>query len=197
MTDFIQKNKKLLLLIAALAIIPVLAAILIGRVPQFQRSQKVGSPSAQIQIQQPKVESKHQSLQQGPFKCPATSSFCQTGKEILKDGKYVGFGAKIATGSAVIAAFDGQISSISSTLPQLNNEKIITVYLDNNERGLRAVYYYQGIQPPEAKSVKAGEVIDNMGDIMELYNASLVFTLFKNDFYAEEGEKLSSADFVQ
>lgn len=199
--DFIQKNKKILALVVAIAVIPIIASLLISRLPllkQALRPPTTPPPSPPpVQIQPPQSTPKDASLQKGPFTCPSKAEFCQKGGEILRNGQYVGFGTTISPNSPIIAAFDGQIDAVFSTLPaEYNNETIITLYLDNKERGLRAVYYYQGTKAPTAATVEAGEVIDTVGKVMSFYNASLVFTLIKNDPVNGQAEKLTAKDFV-
>ncbi len=146
-----------------------------------------------IQIQAPKVSPKPVSLQQGPFTCPSTPDFCKSGADINQNGKYIGFGAKIATGSAIYASFDGDLTGLSSTLP--NKEKMIVLYIDNKDRGLRASYFFQGDKTPEPKVVKAGNQIGTTGSVSSLYNASLVFSITKNDPVNGDKIKLKLTDF--
>ncbi|QQG43059.1 MAG: hypothetical protein HYW45_02500 [Candidatus Daviesbacteria bacterium] len=134
-------------------------------------------PQREVVITPPPTEPKPIVLQQGPFKCPSTESFCQKGAAVKK-------------GDPLYAVFDGQMSTVTSTLPaEYNNEKITTIYLDNEERGLRAVYYVQGeIADTNPKAVEEGEKIGSAGEKMTYYQASLVFSIIKN---YPEGEKLA------
>lgn len=150
----------------------------------------------EIKITPSKTSPKPASLQQGPFKCPSIVDFCQKGGEVKAEDPFGGFGAIVAVGSPIFAAFDGTVTTVTSTLSaQFNNEKITTIYLDNEERGLRAVYYSRGeATNPNPEVVKEGDKIGTIGPIMTYYRASLVFLVVAN---YPDGEKLTltSQDF--
>ena len=115
--------------------------------------------------------------------CPSLKEFCQKGKSIIKDGKYIGFGGKLASASAIFAAFDGILSSTTSTFPKEKNnqttqKKFITAYLDNAELGLRGIYYFRGSIPKSGNVIKGEQVAITNGKTISIYdNNSLIFSV--------------------
>ena len=115
--------------------------------------------------------------------CPSLKEFCQKGESIIKDGKYIGFGGKLASGSTIFAAFDGVLSSTTSTFPkeednQTTQKKFITAYLDNSELGLRGIYYFRGSIPKSGKVTKGDQIGISNGKVITIYdNKSLIFSL--------------------
>lgn len=191
------KSKKLIFIVFLLILTPLIASLIITNFDKLLKNFQPPQPQGEVKIELPKVEAKSAELQKGPYTCPSVTDFCTKSQDIFKVDKYIGFGSKIATNSALVASFDGTISAVSSTLgEEFNSETIITLYLDDKNRGLRAVYYYNGDVAPESKEVKAGDEIATTGDIMKYYNTSLVFALIKNDFISGTPEKLTSKDFV-
>lgn len=196
---FLSLNRKNLLILVFIILIigvPIAALKYTDLVRLWNKAFPQGPGSGTVRLEVPPIASKSASLQTGPFTCPSTSQFCKTGKDVTQNNQYVGFGKNLPPANPILAAFDGQISSITSTLPsQYNDEKITTVYLDNTERGLRAVYYFKG-QPPASGFVKAGDKISTTGSSMAYYgNNSLVFAIIKNDFVNGAKIHLSSGDF--
>lgn len=194
----IFENKLKLALIAALVIAtPLILSLIISRFGLFGLKRPLPPPpSGQANIPLPRADVKSLAGQQGPFNCPSIISFCQNGKDILRGGKYVGFGGQIATGSAIIASFDGDLSVVTNTLSEeFHKEQFLTVYLDDKDRGLRGIYYYKG-QAPSLDSVKAGQQIGIVqGPIYFYDNNSLIFALVKNDFVANKPSPLTTKDF--
>ena len=118
--------------------------------------------------------------------CPSIKEFCENGKSVMKDGKYIGFGDKLSSGSAIFAAFDGDISASSKTVPAVVNGKteqysLKTIYLDNKNLGLRAIYYFRGpwASITKSKAVGRGKQIARVGEktMSDYNNNSLVFSL--------------------
>lgn len=192
------KNKFILLLSAAAVIIII--SLLLSKYG-FKKNifkQPVHVSTKQTKIELPRVNPKPASLQKGPYACPTSRvSFCKEGKDIYKDNKYIGFGAKLATNSAILAAFNGDITIISATLPkEFNEEKYTIIYLDNKDKLLRGIYYFKGTAEA-VKSVAEGDAIaTSVGQIAYYDNNSLVFALVKNDFIKDERVKLTTKDFV-
>src|SRR3989344_3474021 len=78
------------------------------------------------------------------YGCPSIDSFCKNGKDIIRDGAYIGFGANLASGSAILASFDGKLTSAITTLTEAKNEKVVTYYLDNLKDNSRVIYMFKG-----------------------------------------------------
>lgn len=196
----ILKDRKILLII--ILILTTIAALIFN---VWQRSTKfkpqTSFPSAKKAIiELPKSSVNPSSVKIDKLPCPTVPTFCSKGGGIIKDNKYIGFGAKVATNSAIFAAFDGEITTLSITLSQFQNEKnevetIETIYLDNPDKTIRAIYQYKG-QPSGLKTVKKGQKIASVGDSIAYYdNISLLFALIKGDFIRGERVKLTSQDF--
>lgn len=101
----------------------------------------------------------------------------------MKDGKYIGFGGKLASASAIFAAFDGVLSSTTSSFPKEKDGKIvqrtfIIAYLDNPELNLRAEYYFRGSLDKNGKVKKGEQIATSNGNKITIYdNSSLIFSL--------------------
>lgn len=183
------KNKLFIIIPAILILVLALVFVKFGNF----FTKKTSAPPKPIQIEIPKVSPKPESLQKGQFSCPSTPDFCKTGADISQNNKYIGFGAKIAQGSLIFASIDGQLTGISATLT--NGEKMVVLYIDNKDKGFRASYFFQGDKTPEPKQVKEGDQIGTVGSFLSFYNASLVFSITKNDPVTGDKIKLSSKDF--
>lgn len=186
------------LLISAVAIILVGALLLTRWQGGKLVSQKLPPPPApkKTVIALPKSSTPSSAIKVNKISCPAIATFCLKGQDIAKGETYMGFGSKIATNSAILATFDGEITTISLTLPpQFQNEKIETIYLDNKQLGLRAIYQFKG-QSSSLQKVKKGQKIAAVGEPISYYdNVSLVFALVKGDFISGEKVKLTVQDF--
>lgn len=196
MPFFEDKRKLAIFAIIAIAI-PILLSLIISKFGLFGlKKLPIPFSSHQASIQLPKVETKSADGQQGPFNCPSQESFCQNGKDVLRGGKYIGLGGQIATGSAIIASFDGDLSVVTNTLSEeFHKEQFLTVYLDDKDRGLRGIYYYKG-QAPKLGRIKAGDMIATVqGPIYFYDNNSLIFALVKNDFISNKPSPVTSKDF--
>lgn len=114
--------------------------------------------------------------------CPTTDSFCSQSTPVANaEFNIQGIGQTLPAGSPILAAFDGDILAVYSVLPeQYKNDRIATIYLDNKEKQLRAVYYYKG-DLPTIKKAKAGDTIAKTGTTMQLFNTSLIFELIQGD----------------
>lgn len=115
--------------------------------------------------------------------CPSVPEFCQAENGIVKDGNYIGFGSKLASGSAILAAFDGILSSTASTFQKEENgqtveKQFVTAYLDNSEFELRAIYYFRGSIPKSGKTAKGEQIGISNGKVITIYdNKSFIFSL--------------------
>ena len=134
------------------------------------------------QIQAPSTQ-QNTNVSSQKISCPSIPEFCQSGNGIIKDEKYLGWGSVLASESAIIAAFDGILSSIESTFPkekdnQTTQKKFITAYLDNSELGLRGTYYFRGSMTKSGKVSKGEQIGVSNGKVISIYdNKALVFSL--------------------
>ena len=111
--------------------------------------------------------------------CPSLKEFCQKGEGVIKDGKYIGFGGKLASGNAIFAAFDGNLSTaLSPTSAGNGNTSRNTAYLDNPDLKLRAIYLFKGSITKTGKVNKEEQIAISNGKTMKAYdNNSLIFSL--------------------
>lgn len=181
------KDKKIIV-ITLFLILPIILSLLLSKYSQksqVQTNQKIATGSAQLQI--------------GPFICPSVGDFCTKGQDVIKDGADSGFGAVLPKGSLIKAAFGGTATVVPLTLPEkFNSEKFNVVYLDNQTKDLRAVYYFKGEvnKAIEKVPVRAGDQIGKTGEPIAFYNnLSLVFQIIKGDPIKGERVKLTSKDF--
>ena len=116
--------------------------------------------------------------------CPSVKEFCEKGEGVIKDQKYIGLGYRLSSGSAIFAAFDGNLTSTKSAYPievngKTTQENFKIVYLDNPDLRLRAIYFFRG----KAKDIKTGKIskgqqIAVSGKPIAIYdNNSLIFSL--------------------
>lgn len=119
------------------------------------------------------------SLQNGPFKCPVSLSFCQK-KENYRPGLLSG---NITNNSPIYAAFDGTLQVISIADPKATKSGISrVVVLTNLNRGLKAYYSFKG-KPIVAKEAKEGTIIaTSTGEKVSFYNTSFAFEIVKLGF---------------
>lgn len=186
-----SNTKKILLfeiicvVISLILILGVLNYFNILSFSKFLPSPKSQSISLKIQ---PTSTVKKNSFPSASLKinCPSIKEFCQVGSGIIKDGKYIGWGAVLASGSAIFAAFDGVLSSTESTFPKeedgnITQKKFITAYLDNSELGLRGTYYFRGSMTKSGKAAKGEQIGISNGKAIAIYdNKSLIFSLIVN-----------------
>lgn len=190
----LSSRTKTALLVAAVIGVVILAAVWRQNGNPFR---KFTQPQGQKGLQSQKIKVVDPKLQAGPYKCPSISEFCQLGKQINKDGLIVGFGATIASGSPVLATFDGHVQSLETTLPKsLGGEKLTVVYLDNAQKYLRTIYYFKGTASKNNVNVKEGEEIGKTGEDMNYYDGiTLMIQIIKNDPQTGEKLKLTTQDF--
>lgn len=127
--------------------------------------------------------------------CPIIKDFCSTGVDILKNGRYIGFGSKDVTkGTSLLASFEGQI--IKSKLFTPTGEEIWKIYLVNTSANKKASYLFKSNQTPTKTGfVKTGEVIATIsGQPMNYYDDHMfIFALSNQD--SAEPIKISNKDF--
>lgn len=116
--------------------------------------------------------------------CPIIKEFCYNWHEIIKDYKYIGLGYELSSGSAIFAAFDGNLSATNSAISTEIEGKTVpvkfkTVYLDNPNNNFRAIYFLRGDIIKTGKVSKGEQIaIANGKEIIIYDNSSLVFSLF-------------------
>lgn len=159
--------------------------------PQKQASYPFPTPVAFAT--QPPVD---KALQKGPYNCPISLKFCKSGINQDKDGIYLGIGWKVASSTPILASFDGNINSIQRIVTINGKEETITTaILNNNQRGLHAIYYYKG-ELPTLTTVKAGDTIAKTGNTIAYYNnVSLFFQLIKGNMATGQRAPLTTKDF--
>lgn len=130
------------------------------------------------------------------YLCPTETNFCKSGKDISSNNTYLGLGGEVASGSAVLASFDGYLTpSFTILSPDLKNEKLVTLSLDNADKTIRAIYFFKGDWSPQ-REVKKGEIIGKILDRIEAFNTSLIFQIIKGSPTKPETVKLNSTDFT-
>lgn len=183
MPFFQDRRRIIMVLVIVVVILPILLAIL---------PMKISRPTPKTP---PKLSS---DLKKGIYKCPSVKEFCLEGGDIIKDKTYAGFGEDLATGSAILASFDGKVTGLTITLPpQFNNEKLNVIYLDNTENNVRATYYFKGapINFNEVET-KEGATLGIIEDRMQYYDTALLFTIIKGDPQKDEKIRLTAKDFI-
>lgn len=182
--DYIKKYKKILIVILLVFIIPIILAYYSGNLKNLftkgGKTEPKSPPSSKIEL----------------YQCPSAKDFCQNGKDIEKDGRYLGFGADLKTPTDIFASLNGTLTSFTTILPtKLNKEKLNTVYIDNPEKNIRAIYYFIGESSKSGTQVKAGDKIGTIKGKISAYNVSLLFQIIKGDLTKGQLSKLTSTDF--
>lgn len=133
--------------------------------------------------------------------CPSVKEFCEKGQGIVKDGKYIGFGYKLASGSAIFATFDGNLTATFSAYPiEVNGkttlEKFKTLYLDSPDLNLRGVYYFRGQLTKTGPVIKGEQIAISNGKPIKAYdNNSFIFSLIPGYPAANTPAILNKEDF--
>lgn len=190
---FLQNRRNLIIVAVVVIILPIVVGLSLSK-------HGPGKQTAQITPPLP-------DLTKGIYKCPSSKEFCEGGKDIIKDKTYAGFGGDVATGSAVLAAFDGKVTGLTITLPpQFNSEKLNIIYLDNKqslgsndpkEENIRATYYFKGEEINfNELDAKIGANLGTVGGRMLYYDTSLLFTITKGDLQTGEKIRLTAKDFL-
>lgn len=137
---------------------------------------------------------KLKNITQGPTKyfCPTEKVFCENGSDIIKDGQYLGFGAEVASGSAVLASFDGKLTPTRTTL---NQENLVILYLDSKDSSKRAIYIFKGDSSVE-RDVRKSETIGKIRGKTDSFNTSLIFQVLPEKNSSSQIIKLTPKDFV-
>lgn len=127
------------------------------------------------------------------FSCPSVKEFCERGSDVIIDGKYLGWGDKLSTGSAIFAAFDGEVSSSISTVSATTFR---TAYLDNKGLGLRATYFLKGRIIKTGAVKKAEQIATASGRTISIYDdKSLIFSVIKGFPATNSPSFLTKEDF--
>lgn len=175
--DFLRKRENLLVIGLLVVTLPPIIALVIT----YGTSTKKESPP--------------QSSSQKGYLCPTTKEFCQNGTDVTKNS-YLGFGINATANHPIYAVFDGEVTVSQTILPKdLGGETLQTIYIDNKQDNLRAVYLYIG-QSFAPNSVQKGVIIGKMEKEIKSYNTWLIFQLIKGDPLKGEKVKLSSKDFM-
>lgn len=112
------------------------------------------------------------------FTCPLSSKLCKN-SQIYKNGELQ---TKLASGSALLASFDGEIELLES-IHQDNGEikKFSTIIIKNLKKGLLAYYNFEGSANLESETVLEGAVIaKSNGKSLPNYNeVNFVFRIVR------------------
>lgn len=189
--DFLKSKTFLIVGIGLVILAPIFVSLIVTKIPfQFPFNQP-----KEVRLPLPTSAPVSPQVQKGPYLCPSVVNFCKNGQDIEQNGSYLGFGASLEKSLPVFASFDGNTIITTNTLgEQFKNEEIVSINLVNIERGLEAVYFFNGQAQP-AGVVKKGDQIGTISDKMNFYKASLVFQLFKGNSITGEKVKLTSGDF--
>lgn len=183
--DYIKKHKKILIFVLLIFVLPIILAYYSGNLKSLLnlegKKESKSAPFSKVEL----------------YQCPSIRDFCQDGKDIEKNGRYLGFGATLKTPTDIFASFNGTITSFTTTLPpNLDKEKLNTVYIDNPEKNLRAIYYFTGESSKSGTVVKAGDKIGKITGKISSYNASLIFQIIKGNLVKGQLSKLTNKDFT-
>jgi len=132
--------------------------------------------------------------------CPSVKEFCEKGQGIVKD-QYVGLGYKLSSGSAIFAAFDGNLTATFSAYPvetngQTTQEKFKALYLDSPNLNLRGVYYFRGQVTKTGPVIKGEQIAISNGKPIVIYdNNSLIFSLIQTYQKTNTPVILNNEDF--
>ena len=197
---FFQNRRNIIIIICLLILLPVLVSLLILKYEQFQKKhlqQITTSSPAPVKIAIPSTPPSKVDLKKDLLSCPSIPDFCANAKDVNQHDTYLGIGTNLAKGSPVYAAFDGELSSLSGKIASGSAQETITIiYLDNKDKGIRAVYTLKG-QTPQPKTVKEGDTISKVGDKINLFGSSLLFKLIKGNPLNGEVIRLSVDNFTK
>lgn len=186
---FTQKKKKVVLIL-------ILLFLFVGIVFVFKtiknEQEKKKTPPVLEKIQPTPTDSLH-ALQKGPWKCPVSAFLCKENASYKEKAMFVKFSKK----TPLYAVFDGKVEFLSGTHPidEKNTEKFNLVTLTDENRGLRAFYFFKG-ETGESRQVKEGEIIavssgepiryrDNSSFVLEIENLAsngMLIALSEKDF---------------
>lgn len=180
--DFYLNHQKLLLIILAIILAPLVVVFILTGTNLIPTSKK---PPQKLQVK-------------GTFICPALKQFCQLGQTITGDeGQYLGFGAIIPAQSQIKAVFDGKVTKFTTFLPKsptAPKEDVQTIYLDNAQENLRAIYFFKG-KLLSGDNISKAQAIGISEDKINRFNTSLLFQIIKGDPAKNQPLILKSADF--
>lgn len=128
--------------------------------------------------------------------CPSTNNFCQRGKDIEFEGSYFGFGGDLLENDPVYAVFDGNLKSLTTTMPkEYANEQVTTIYLDSLDGKTRAVYYFIGQAPSSIMTATKGDIIGKIEGKIKAFDTYLVLQLIEGDGITNTSVRLTSQSF--
>ena len=133
--------------------------------------------------------------------CPSVKEFCEKGEGVIKDQKYIGLGYRLSSGSAIFAAFDGNLTATFSAYPvetngQTTQEKFKALYLDSPNLNLRGVYYFRGQVTKTGPVIKGEQIAISNGKPIVIYdNNSLIFSLIQTYQKTNTPTILNKEDF--
>ncbi len=195
---FFQNRRNTIIFVSLLVILPVILSLLIGKYGEFWKKGMNPQPFSEqkeVRIPLPSYPPSKVDLKTDLLSCPSTPDFCANAKEVNQNNTYQGIGRALAKGSPIYAAFDGELSSLKGKITSGSGEETITIiYLDNKEKGIRAVYTLQG-EAPQPQTVYEGDAISEVGDKINLYGVSLLFKVILGNPITGEAFRLSSANF--
>lgn len=125
--------------------------------------------------------------------CPSTPQFCNSGQAIFDEtNNYLGFGGNLEKDSPVLASIDGKVTSFDSLV---DGETINTIYIDNAEKNLRAVYMFKG-QTFVGEEVKAGDLMGKTEIPLTKFKTGLLFLLVQGDPVTGDKPVLNHTNFI-
>lgn len=130
------------------------------------------------------------------YQCPSEKKSCQEGKDITKDNLYVGFGLNLKPQKDILASMDGLMSVSKTILPkEQGSEELLTIYIDDEQNKLRAIYFYKG-NASGPRQVFKGELIGKSLEKISAYDTSLIFQIISGDPLKGQQIKITPADFM-
>ena len=191
-------TRKLIVLFVFMILISSMGVYLVKFVFEMKRNT---SPSTQTKSQSKIVYAaplvtapEDESLQNGPFHCPTSVTFCQKQSSFANNALSV----NVSKGSAIYAVFGGKVDVLSSIHPQENGktEEYTTIIVTNAQRGLEGMYYFKG-DGKSSKVVNEGDIIATASGqpIVFMNNKSLVFSMTKATKSGDIVVPLSTKDF--
>ncbi len=124
--------------------------------------------------------------------CPSIPSFCQSAQPVVKNQKYLAIGAKLASGSALYAVFDGKLIKRTVILDiGLGGGKFTQISLTNKAGDKTAVYYLNTKANVSAEVKKGQQIATTQTETIFFYdNYSLAFTLLDKNHQTIPIERL-------
>jgi len=125
--------------------------------------------------------------------CPSSPQFCNSGQAIFDESnKYLGFGGNLEKDSPILASIDGKVTSFDSLI---GDETINTIYIDNAEKQIRAVYMFKG-QTFVGEEVKVGDLMGKTESPLTKFKTGLLFLIVQGDEVTGEKPVLNHSNFI-